>query len=60
MKTLPMIPEAKKYNPWHHEMPYNLARGYSMLNLGLLVFKSTQPHKFRERDMNGPKDRTCL
>ena len=60
MKTLPTIPEAKKYKPWHHEMPYNMARVYSMLNLGLLVLKSNQPHKFRERDMNGPKDRSCL
>ena len=60
LKSLQAIPETKKYKPWHHELPFNLARGYSMLNLGLLVLKTTQPHRFRERDMASPKDRSCL
>ena len=43
-----------------YELPYNLARGKMMKEVGLLITKSSTPHKMLQRNMKSKDDRSCL
>ena len=60
VRHIPMMITSDKVRHTWHELPYNLARGLILKDLGLLVTKDQCPHLFLERNMAGPKDRNCL
>ena len=60
LKSIPMMITADKVRYTFYEYPDNLSRALIMKELGLLVLKTMQPHKFLERNMASPKDRSCL
>ena len=60
VRHVPMMDTADKVRYTWHEMPNNIARGLLLKELGLLITKDSQPHKFLERNMRSPKDRECL
>ena len=60
LKSVPMMLTADKVRFTFYEYPENLSRALIMKELGLLVLKTMQPHKFLERNMSSPKDRSCI
>ena len=60
LRHVPLAPMVGKARHWYHELPYHLSRGVIMLELGLLVTKSTQPHLMLKKNMASKHDRKCL
>ena len=60
LKGAPMMPWANKMTYLWYELPYNLARGMMMKEMGLLITKSSAPHMMLRRHMISKEDRSCL
>ena len=60
LRSVPMMLTSDKVRSTSSEYPENLSRALIMRDLGLLILKTTCPHQFLERNMSGPKDRTCI
>ena len=60
LRNVPLSLTVEKQRAWYHELPYDLSRGMVLLDLGLLVFKTTQPHLMLQRNMASMSDRSCL
>ena len=60
LKSVQLMPWANKITYLWYELPYNLARGMLMKELGLLVTKCSRPHQMLARNMASKDDRSCL
>ena len=60
LRSMLMMLTSDKVRYTFSEYPENLSRALIKKELGLLILKTTCPHQFLERNMSGPKDRTCI